>query len=273
MSSKIITTILLLFIALVSCKTNEAFLKFGVDFSKVSKEAATDFDLLIIETANYTSNEIENLNQPGNTILGYVSLSEVNPSRWYFPILEKRGFLGENSNWGSFYINLEDSVSRSFILDQVIPEILMKGVDGLFLDTIDGVAPYTERNHLESYMVELIGEIRAQHPDIQIIQNSGLFLLEQTRNWIDKVLIESVATNYDFTEKRYLLRDDEEYIGRVQWFRNSINTFDGELLLLEYVDRLDVAQTVTNRLDTLGYPYYLARIELDSLLYHFEVNK
>src|SRR5699024_10034713 len=130
---------------------------FAVSYEKIADlaGAANEYKLLIVEPEHYSKAEVDSLNTASNTLLAYVTLGEVDRSRWYYPLLEARGFLGVNENWDSPYLNLADSVTRSIMLDRVIPNIMIKGYDGLILDTVDDVAPYTDRAWLQPHMVDI----------------------------------------------------------------------------------------------------------------------
>lgn len=65
-------------------------------------------------------------------------------------------------------------------------------------------------------MVGMIREIKARYPNSFIIQNAGLFLLEKSRQYIDGVIMESIATTYDFRTKKYRLSSPEQYQRKVE---------------------------------------------------------
>ncbi|MDZ7690012.1 MAG: endo alpha-1,4 polygalactosaminidase [Balneolaceae bacterium] len=242
--------------------------QFGIDYNKITPSELKGYDLVVLEQDRYTPHELRELTQSDAKILGYFSMSEVHPSRPYFQELKKVGFLGKNENWNSYYLNLGASTARSIMLDSVLPNVMINGLDGLLLDTIDGVAPYTERSHLQDEMVGMIREIKSRYPDAIIIQNTGLFLLEKSCRYIDGVMMESLATTYDFNANNYRLSSSEQYQRKVKTIKKYSNLIDDQFYLVDYVDSPEMARQVRQRLDTLGYPYYLSSIQLDSLQYY-----
>ncbi|GAB5408922.1 MAG: hypothetical protein BalsKO_12870 [Balneolaceae bacterium] len=238
---------------------------FGVCYSKVTPEQVQNYKMVIIEPDFYSKAEITALKATGTTIIAYITLGEVDSNRWYYPLLEERGFIGVNKNWNSSYLNLEDSLTRSIILDKVLPEIMIKGVDGIFLDTIDAVSPYTERRNLAPFMFSLIKGIRDQHPNKLIIQNAGLFLLEESKELIDAVLMEDIASGYNFSNKEYYIKDLNSFNERIDLVRTNSTKYNIPFLIIDFAESKTAIHEIKSRLDTLSFPYFISNIQLNQL--------
>lgn len=238
---------------------------FGVCYAKITPEQVQDYKLVIIEPDFYTKAEIQELKATGTSIVAYMTLGEVDPNRWYFPLLEQQGFLGMNENWGSSYIDISKDEVRSILLDRVLPEIMLKEVDGLFLDTIDAVAPYGERRALAPYMVEMITGIRNRYPQATVIQNAGLFLLEETRTVIDAVLIEDIASGYDFADQTYYVKSLEEFNERADLVVSTSQKYDIPVFIVDFAVSQSAISEIKSRLDTLVSPYFISNIQLSQL--------
>lgn len=238
---------------------------FGVCYSKVTPAQVQNYKMVVIEPDFYSKAEINDLKATGATIVAYTTFGEVDSNRWYFPLLEERGFLGLNMNWNSSFLNLKDDSTRSLILNKVLPEIMTKGVDGIFMDTIDAVSPYTERAYLAPYMLSLIKEVRDRYPDKLIIQNAGLFLLEDSQNLVDAVLIEDIASGYDFDKKQYYIKNLNSYKGRIELIKTNLEKYNIPFLIVDFAEELSSIKEVRSRLDTLNVPYFISNIELSKL--------
>ncbi len=238
---------------------------FGVCYAKVTPDQVKNYQMVIVEPDFYTKEEFAALKLTGTKIIAYSTLGEVDGNRWYYPMLEKEGFLGINENWNSAFINLEKNQVRELILNKVLPEIMQKGADGLFLDTIDAVSPETERGYLKPYMVQLIREIRARYPDKIIIQNAGLFLLDQTKEVIDAFLTEDLASNYDFDKKEYNLRPAGELNERLSVLNEYAQESERPYFIIDFADTDANRKQLRSQLDTLGRPYFISNIELSEL--------
>ncbi|HYW34431.1 MAG TPA: endo alpha-1,4 polygalactosaminidase [Balneolaceae bacterium] len=259
---------------IVSCKTSSSIINkdpykkispFGIDYSKISARQVGGYDLLIVDPSEYNKSDITNLKATGATILAYLSVGEVEKHRWYFEEMKQRGFLGKNPNWGAYYLNLADSVTYSLFFKKIIPKIMSKGFDGLFLDTIDDVAPYSSRNQLQPYMVKLIRQIRATYPNAMIIQNDGTFLLNKTADVINAVIIEDVATNYNFKNQSYSLRGDKSYHERVQEINSYSERYSMPFLIVDYANNDSIRSLAIKRLNSITYPYFISNINLDDI--------
>jgi uncharacterized protein (TIGR01370 family) len=243
----------------------EDYTPFGVSYVKLSPEQVAEYELVIVEPDFYTKEEMTSLRQSGTKILAYVTLGEIDPNRWYFPILEETGFLGTNKNWNSKYLNLEDPQVRQIILDRIIPEIVSKGPDGLFLDTIDAVSPVTERGYLKPFMVELIKEIRNKYPEMLIIQNAGLFLIEDTKDYVDAFLTEALASSYSFSSREYLIRSDEDLNDRLEYLNHFVELSGKPFFIIDFAETESHREQLRTKLDTLNRPYFISNIGLSEL--------
>jgi uncharacterized protein (TIGR01370 family) len=232
---------------------------------KITSKQAQKYDLIVVEPSSYNKSQIAALKKTGATVLAYLSVGEVGPYRYYFKEIKKRGFLGKNKNWNAYYINLADSVTYNLFFTTIIPKIMKKDFDGLFLDTVDDVAPYTSRSNLQPYMVKLIKQIHSNYPDIMIIQNDGLFLLNKTSKIVSAVLKEDIATHYNFETKSYRLRDKKSYRSVIQKINRLSKKYHMPFLLVDYAVSDSLRHLAEARLDTLPYPYYIGDIGLDNV--------
>ena len=208
---------------------------------------------------------MDELRATGTKIIAYVTLGEVDTNRWYYPRLEEIGFVGKNENWNSFFIDLEKKEARNLILTEVLSKITEKGVDGLFLDTVDTVAPVTERAYLQPFMVELIKDIRQRYPHKIIIQNAGVFLLDQTKNSVNAFLTEALASDYNFVKKEYEVRSVEEFRDRLEYLNHYADQNDKPYFIVGFYDSEEKRKQIISRLDTLGRPYFISNIGLSEL--------
>jgi len=256
---------------LTQCKSTDTSVNrinsspYGVCYSKIEPSDIQEYKLLILESDLYNRAEIMQLKAGGTKIFGYLSLGEVSPYKWYYPMLQKIGFLGENENWGSFYLDISNQKTKDILLKEVLPEIVAKGVDGVFLDTIDAVAPYTVRNEYQPDMLELIREIKKRHKNLNIIQNSGIFLLSETHTFIDAVLIEDVVSGYNFSQQKYSIRNEQVYTERLRSIEESWKKFNLPFFLLEFADTKTLRDSIRSVLNDERFPYFISTISLDTL--------
>jgi uncharacterized protein (TIGR01370 family) len=157
-----------------------------------------------------------------STVLGYVSLAEVHSAKSFFSRLQSKGILkGSNSNWpDAHYVDVRSEVWRDLLLHEVIPSILKKGYQGIFLDTLDSAETLERQDPVRSKgmigaSAELIRTIRSTFPSILIMINRGYAVLPHIPGEFDYLLGESVRTTFDPKSGGYYRRTEQD----IEWQR------------------------------------------------------
>lgn len=184
-------------------------------------EAFNLYDPIVLDSDHHPY--LDGFVQREKTILGYLSIGEVEKERSYFSEVEKEGILlDENKYWpGSYFVDLRDPRWAKRVLEELIPGILMQRFSGIFLDTLDN-AGHLETMNPEKYggmvdaAVNLIKAIRKHYPQIKIMMNRGYELLPSVADLIDMELGESVYADYDFDSKTYRKVDSDLYLKQVK---------------------------------------------------------
>jgi polysaccharide biosynthesis protein PelA len=166
--------------------------------------------------------------KPVKTVLGYISLGEVNVQRSYFDSVQTAGILiAPNPNYpGSWYVDLRNPFWKELIIQTVIPSILNQGFTGLFLDNLD-IPIYLEQVNSNGYTgmiraaADLIIAIRAAYPNIPLMMNRGYQLLSAVGGSITYALGESVLTRFNSTTERYEYVPIREYQKQVAYLQNA----------------------------------------------------
>lgn len=174
---------------------------------KAPIEAFEPYSLIVLDPDYHPS--IKALKENGKTLLGYISLGEVDDKREWFEAVKKEGIiLHENKNWpGSYHVDLRSPLWTKRVIEEIIPHILHKGFDGLMFDTLDNVG--VDKSMIEG-AVHLVQAIHLHYPDIPLMMNRGYEVLPKVEHLIDMMLAEGFSTNYDFKKKKYLLRPKKE---------------------------------------------------------------
>ncbi|XWN38073.1 MAG: endo alpha-1,4 polygalactosaminidase [Balneola sp.] len=238
---------------------------FGVVYSDINPSMVEGYKLLIVEPYFYSKQDISEFQRKGIHVVAYLSLGEVNESRRYFNEFKEIGLIGKNENHGSFFTNISDNRIKEQFIDEIVPELFSYGYDGLFLDTIDAVAPYTLRRSMEQDMVELISGIRLQNPDKLLIQNAGFFLLDKTFKYIDAVATEAVASGYDFEKEEYQIKPETQFEERLKLIESLNNNYETPFLIIDFAENYKNFLQVKSRLETSGFPFFISNIEFHGL--------
>lgn len=206
--------------------------------SYVPSEEIVRYDLAVLDPD--AEIDIPLLKASSTKVVGYVSLVEVQPSRWYWDkVVGTDAVLPEKTVYGGFYADVRSQSWQQTVVDTVIPNILHKGFDGIFLDTIDSAEYLQSLKDGEGYegmqeaTVALIEAIRRAFPNIVIIANRGFAMLPDYEPFVDGLLAESVLTEYNPKTEKAALRDPAQYAHYLQLMTN-FHRKGGLVLTLDY---------------------------------------
>lgn len=248
---------------------------FAVYYSdRAAPEEFLKYDLVVLDSSAYPS--VALLREKGKTVLGYLSLGEVEKNRPYFTEVKNAGLLIEkNKNWkDSSAVNIGHPLWIKKVVEELVPAILAKGYNGVFLDTLDTPVEL-ERSDPEKWSgltaasVALVKAIRTNFPHIVIMMNRGYAILPQLSSVIDAELGESVYTDYDFARKTYNLVPTSLYQNQVALLKAAkVQNPTLAIYTLDYWNRNDIKKIAfiykTQRDN--GFVPYVSTIGLDELV-------
>jgi len=237
---------------------------YAVYYGSDKIDELSKFDLVILDPDNYSKDEIEKLKKNGTIVLAYLSLGEVNENRWYFEYA-KKCIIGRNPTWGSYYINISCKTWKSLLLGKIIPKILEKGFDGLFLDTVDVVDNYPQ---FKDDMIDLIKSIRAEYPNIILIQNRGFSVIDETAKYVNGVLFECFTTHYNWSSGKYELWscNDLNWVNEMALKLLKLrDKYDLIILALDYADNEYLKEKCIEHAKKFGFVPYVTTVDLTSV--------
>lgn len=212
-----------------------------------SLNALFPYDLLILDSQFHPP--LRPLKDFGKLLYGYLSVGEVAKHRPHFAAVEAEGLLlQENENWeGSFFIDIRDSRWTQRVVETLIPTLLEKGFEGVFLDTLDNPL-FLENQYPDRYegmtaaASSLVRRIRDQYPSLKIIVNRAYKILTPLAPFLDGVLGESVYASYDFETQTYGLVEAGPYRQQVEILQSLAKAHSHlKVLTLDYWDPTDAA--------------------------------
>ncbi|NGX57492.1 MAG: hypothetical protein K940chlam3_00384 [Chlamydiae bacterium] len=178
-------------------------------------EAFEPYSIIVLDPDYHPS--IKALKEKGKTLVGYISLGEVEKWREWYEDVKNEGILyQENKNWpDAFFVDVRDPRWTKRVIEEIIPKILQEGFDGLFFDTLDNPG-FLEAENPQKYcgMVEaaadLVKAIRLHYPNLLLMMQRGYEVLPKVVYDIDIMVAEDFVTTYDFENKKYLWQPKEE---------------------------------------------------------------
>ena len=165
---------------------------------------------------------------PDGALLGYLSLGEIHGGRSCFQEVGREGLLLEaNPNWpDARRVDMRAARWRERVVEQLVPAILVRGFDGIFLDTLDNAEALERRDPVRfAGMVqgaaELVRGIRRRFPGVPVMVNRGYGVLPRIAGQFDMLLGESVRTTFDAKSGAYRAVPEDGYLWQVQRMREA----------------------------------------------------
>jgi hypothetical protein len=112
------------------------------------------------------------------------------------------------------------------VVERLVPEILGKGFNGVFLDTLDD-AEFLEQQDPARFggmvkaAAELLREIHQRFPGVPVMVNRGYAVLPHAAGAFDMLLGESVSTTYDPASGAYKPSADADYQWQIDRMRDA----------------------------------------------------
>lgn len=235
-----------------------------VNYGDFDPGAVQGYDYVIIESAHFSSEDIKTLKSNNQNVLAYVSFGEVNEAAPHFPELQEHT-LSKNEVWNSHVLDLENQQTRKTIFSIVEKNLKKKGFDGLFLDNIDNYTSYGPTPGKLSALVSFLKEIKTNFPDVHLMQNAGLETLAATKEYINSIAVESIATNYDFENSEYKLRESKDFNSRIETLKEVSENFGLPIIIIEYADTAELKKAVIKRLQPYQANLFIGKIDLQNL--------
>lgn len=234
------------------------------------------FDLVVLDGQNHPPLKRKAPGKP--LLLGYVTAGETAPASPSWPLAHGKDFIaGKNENWGSLVIDMRSEQWQAVLLDVIIPQVLAKGFDGVFLDTIDSSLALATGKDAEKYagmresVLGFMRALRQRHPGIHISLNRGFELLPEAAPLIDSLLVEDLSYGYDFEKKEYRAVEPQVRDALVKMASKALAANPGlTVLTLDYAlpSQKDRIKEAINFSRSKGFVPYVSTLALDQVYFH-----
>jgi uncharacterized protein (TIGR01370 family) len=234
-----------------------------VCYGRLEPELVKGYDCVILEQENYTSAEVRILKAQNQKVLAYISLGEVNEHAKHYESLKDQT-LGKNGVWNSHYLNLQSESTIGILMKQ-IGEAIDQGYDGFFLDNLDNFGAWGKQSAQKPELISLLKKIHDKYPHYTFLQNAGLDLVPDTATYVDGIVVESIATDYSFADKKYKLRNQQDFQQRAARLASIGQTYKLPVTIIEYADTAILRDAAENRIKRLGFDYFIGQINLQTI--------
>lgn len=217
--------------------------------------------------ANYESQDVAELRQRGKLVFSYINIGAAEPFRSYWSQV-KPYIIAPYPGWPEFYMDVSAPGYREVLLKTVVPHILGKGVDGLFLDNVDA-GSVNARPDVTAGIVELVRQIRTLHPHVLLIaQSSNLRILSERGQdgrrfyeYVNGLAREEVSATYAGGYRRVPLDESNAMLRTLAGWRGKGLT----VFTLDYANSADLARYAIARARAHGLIPYVSTKELNRI--------
>jgi endo-alpha-1,4-polygalactosaminidase (GH114 family) len=171
-----------------------------------------DYDVVVVDGEEASAAEVAALKAEGSTVLAYLSVGTIEKWRaWYDDVKQYR--LAAWQNWkDEWFADVSKAGLRDALADEIAPDILGKGFDGLFLDNVDMIEPSKHKQQRDG-MRELVARLGdLVHPDGLLFAQNGYWGFKKfgilDDGHLDGWNREDVTWTYDFDHKKYVRNSD-----------------------------------------------------------------
>ena len=236
----------------------------GIEPEDLSRTLA--YDTIVIDAQYFTKEQIDSLHASGHTVYSYINIGSVEDFRPYYKEYEQYTF-GDYENWeGERWVDVSSGIWQDFILKELAPEILGKGVDGLFVDNTD-VYYIQPTDAIFGGVRDILQGLTAL--DTYVCINGGdCFVTEylkrngQFHEIADAVNQETVFSMIEWEEELFSKNDEEER----KYFQKYVETVaanGGDIYLLEYTEDAALIAQIQEYCRAHHFRYYVsATLEL-----------
>ena len=233
--------------------------------------ALANFDVVDIDVedgaANYQADDVAALKARGKLVVSYLNIGSAEPFRSYWASVEAYS-LGKYPGWPEFYMDVSKSGYRDVILNSVVPQLVAKGIDGLFLDNVDA-GSNLRRPAVTAGIVELVRQIHAMHPSLVLIaQSSNLRVLtergadgRQFYQYVNGLAREEVSATYQGGYHRVPAAESDAMLRTLAAWRGKGLT----VFTLDYADSPELARYAIARSRAHGLVPYVSTKQLDQV--------
>ena len=200
------------------------------------------YDLVIVDGEGVQPAQVAALHQNGSLVLSYLSVGTIENWRWWYPLVKKFR-LDYWGDWGEWYADTSKDGYRNVIVQKVVPWMLKKGVDGLFLDNTDMIETHSRQKAGMRTLVKRLSNLVHPRGKLLFTQN-GEDSIGPTLIYFDGWNREDVSWTYDFDTGEYHQQAPED----IAYAQNALQTISAAGLLVTATDYVDDGNTAAEAL-------------------------
>jgi len=220
-----------------------------------------DYETVVIDAQYFSGEEIDNFRNEGHQVYTYLNIGSLEDFRDYYE--EYRDLsLGEYEHWEEeVWVDVSQQKWQDLVLEELVPGLLEKHVDGFFVDNCDVYYEYPEQKILDGLGV-IMQALVATGKDV-IINSGDCFMdawCEQGGTW-DQVITginqESVFSSILWDEDKFGRQEEEDH----EYFVSYITRYGdmgAKIFLLEYTLDGELVKEIDEFCREHGFIYFVS---------------
>ena len=220
-----------------------------------------EYDTVVIDAQYFTAEQIKEIHSVGHKVYSYINAGSLEDFRPYYQEYEQYT-LGAYEHWDEErWVDVSVQAWQDFVLKSLAPDILGKGVDGLFVDNADVYYMYQSPEIFDGLEIILKG---LQSMDTYVVINGGdTFVTEYMDHGgkfcdiADAVNQESVFGRIEWDENRFSENDPDER-AYFQEYVEKVAADGGDIYLLEYTTDSKLIKQIKAYCRKHHFRYYIS---------------
>lgn len=229
-------------------------------------ESLRDYRIVVIDAQYFDSDEINDFKNDGHKVFSYINVGALEDFRDYYDDYCDIG-LGNYEHWDEeIWMDVSNRQWQEFVLEDLAPELMNKGIDGFFVDNCDVYYQYPTEDILNGLGTIMEGLVDT---GLEVIINGGDAFLDaycEYGNWDDVItginqetVFSKITWDGDVFEKAS--KEDREYFCD---YIESYGEKGADIYLLEYTTDKKVIRQIDDYCKENGFYYYVSdSVELD----------
>jgi len=229
-----------------------------------------NFDRIVVEPSLISQRQLSAIRKADSLVFAYLSIGELGTQN--IRPEQSNAVLAKNDAWQSTVMDLTSATWQDYLNEQA-SELIDRGFDGIFLDTLDSyqLASLNEQASAsqKAALVRIIDKIQGLQAQPKLILNRGFEIVEALNTKPYAVLVESMNHRYSHDTKLYEAVSEADTL----WLTNKLAPIaqqDIEIMVIDYLPSSNRSKQIeaAKHIIKQGYTPYVS----DGLLYEVGVS-
>ena len=224
-------------------------------------EQFSDTQIVVVDAQYFSADEINSFVADGHKVYSYINVGSLESFRDYYSRFDDL-CLGDYEHWDEEkWMDVSSPKWQDFILNELAPSLIDKGISGFFVDNSDVYYQY-QNDDILSGLATIMKGLKSYNKEI-IINGGDVFMDAYTQklgSWDDVITginQESVFSYIDWDNNSFETaeKSDREYFEN---YLKKYSSLGADIFLLEYTTDSKLIDEITQYCKKQGYHFYIS---------------